>query len=178
MTVPGDIQTRPVRVRVREVGYKAIEQDIGGNPVIISKRGYGPGQPQLDPAGLNLEPDSEALKDAVDEYERGQIIYLLPDDYRRHMRFGVVRDIDTEPATVEEEEEEFLNPTTATADDLANWIRQERPTVNDVVQASGGDPEVATKLLEAESQAQNGEPRVGVVQGLTAVIQRGDPGEV
>jgi hypothetical protein len=41
------------------------------------------------------------------------------------------------------------------------------------VQASGGDPNLAKKLLEAESQATDQDPRKGVLEGLTAVISRG-----
>lgn len=173
MTVPEKITTYPVRVLVREVGYVGIEEDITGQPQMVAKRGFGPRQPQLDPSNLDLEPGSTELADAVDEFERGQIIYLLADDYKRHMKFGVVRDVATEP-DAEEEAETFLDPETATADDLANWIRQEKPTVNDVVQASQGDVALATKLLEAESLAHDGEPRVGVMNGLSAVIQRAE----
>lgn len=174
MTVPENTQTYPVRVLVREVGYNSLEKDITGQLVMVAKRGYGPRQPQLDPSTMDLEPDSEALASAMDEYERGQIIYLNADDYKRHKKFGVIRDIKTEPAPEEEQEDQFLDPDTATPDDLAQWIKQEKPTVNDVVQASGGDAVLATKLLEAESLAHEGEPRVGVVNGLTTVIQRAE----
>jgi hypothetical protein len=88
---------------------------------------------------------------------------------------GAVRDLITDDETGQEvtEEEELLDVGTASVDDLADWIRTERPTVNDVVGASGGDPDVAKKLLEAESKATDGEARKGVLEGLSAVISRG-----
>jgi organic radical activating enzyme len=62
---------------------------------------------------------------------------------------------------------------TASVDDLARWIETERPTVQEVVDATGGEPDLARKLLEAESQATDQDPRKGVLDGLSAVIARG-----
>jgi hypothetical protein len=74
-----------------------------------------------------------------------------------------------------------MDVTTASVDDLARWIESERPNVNAVVQASGGEPDLAQKLLEAESQATDGDPSQGRRgrpgggdrEGLTADVERG-----
>jgi hypothetical protein len=168
-------KTYPVRVLVREVGYTAIEEDAVGNPVSTVKYGLGPGiAPHPDTFDPPLDPESQEYADALSDHERGQIIYLLEDDYNRHMKYGVIRDLEEDQELEEKEaDEELLDPRTASVEDLERWIREEKPTVNDVVQASDGDPEVARKLLEAETQAQDGEPRKGVVDGLSVVIGRG-----
>jgi hypothetical protein len=171
--------THPVRVLVREVGYAAIEENLAGQTIVVAKRGFGPGQPQLNPAGLDLEPESEELDNAQDQYMRGEVIYLLDDDYARHKKYGVVRDIEDEPSAEEDAAAEkgvgtkYLDPATASVEELAEWIRVENPTVNDVVTASNGDAAIAEKLLEAETQAKNGEPRAGVTSGLSSVIAKG-----
>lgn len=56
--------------------------------------------------------------------------------------------------------------------DLIDWITEEGPTVNEVLDASDGDPDLARRLLDAEEAATEGEPRKGVVEGLSAVISR------
>jgi hypothetical protein len=136
---------------------------------------YGPGAPQLDPVGRELEPGSQEYLDAASDYRHGQIIMVRPLAYIGLIESGAVRDVVTDDETGQEviDDETLLDVNTATVDELADWIRTERPTVNDVVQASGGDPDVAKKLLEAESKATNGEARKGVLEGLSAVISRG-----
>lgn len=57
-------------------------------------------------------------------------------------------------------------------DELALWIEDQHPTVSEVVDAAGGDPEVAKRLLAAENSASGQDPRKGVVDGLAAVISR------
>jgi len=59
-------------------------------------------------------------------------------------------------------------------EELVAWIKDEKPTVKEVVEASGGNPEIARRLYEAELAASGGDPREGVVEGLAAVINRGN----
>lgn len=169
-----DTDLKSVRVRVRQLDYFTKGTDPLGNEVDVIATAYGPGMPQLNPAESGLDPESQEYADRVSDYKRGQLIHVLPKAYIGLIKTGAVQDFQTDEATGEEveEEEELLDVNAATVDDLADWISQEHPTVNDVVQASGGDPDVARKLLEAETQAQSGEPRKGVVEGLTAVIGR------
>jgi len=167
---------RPVRVRVRQLDYLTRGVNPLGNEVEKMATGYGPGDPRLDPTTRPaLDPDSQEYANAVSDFKFGQLILVRPQAYVGLIESGAVRDVETDSETGEEiePEEELLDVNTATADDLADWIRTERPTVNDVVQASGGDPDVARKLLEAEGLAHEGEPRKGVVEGLSAVISRG-----
>jgi uncharacterized radical SAM superfamily Fe-S cluster-containing enzyme len=71
------------------------------------------------------------------------------------------------------QDEELIDIATASVEELADWIRTEKPTANDVVQASNGEPELAEKLLQAETIARDGEPRQGVLRGLSSVAARG-----
>lgn len=151
-----------VRVRVREVGYTKIVEDELGNERLVTTTAYGPGAPQL----ADADPETQ---------QYGQLIELNDEAYERHKYWGNVLDEEEVQEQIEggDDDEEEMDPATASVEDLARWIEQERPTVNDVVQASDGDPEVAQKLLEAETQAHDGEPRKGVVDGLGVVIGRG-----
>lgn len=166
---------RPVRVRVRQLDYITKGQNPLGQEVDKMATAYGPGSAQLDPANRpNLDRDSQEFADAQSDFRLGQLILVRPAAYIGLIGSGAVSDVQTDESGEEVvEEEELLDVNTATVEQLADWIRSERPTVNDVVQASGGDPDVATKLLEAESQATNGEARKGVLEGLSAVISRG-----
>jgi hypothetical protein len=179
---------KPVRVRVRQLDYITKGTNPLGQEIDVVRTAYGPGDQRLNPAErTDIEPGSQAAADAVSDYKNGQLILLRPQQYIGLIAAGAVRDVkmskqtvtDEEGAEYEEEveeveeEEQLLDVNTASVDDLILWIQQERPTVNDVVQASGGDPDVARKLLEAESKATDGEPRKGVTEGLSAVISRG-----
>lgn len=165
---------KPVRVKIRQVDYITKGVNPLGDEVDVIKTAYGPGMPQLDPAESGLDPESQEFADRASDYKRGQLIELMPQAYVGLIQSGAVADFQTVEGSDEEVEEEevLLDVNTATVDELTEWIQQEHPTVNDVVQASDGDADVAQKLLEAETQAQSGEPRKGVVEGLTAVISR------
>jgi hypothetical protein len=166
---------KPVRVKVRQVDYFTKATDPLGREVDRIVTAYGPGSPFLDPAERSdLESGSQAYADALSDFQHGQLIMVRPQAYVGLIESGAVRDVQTDAEGEEVVEEEvLLDVNTASVDQLTEWIRAERPTVNDVVQASGGDPDVAQKLLEAESQATDGEPRKGVLEGLSAVISRG-----
>ena len=165
---------RPVRVLVRQLDYLTKGENPLGQVVDKMATAYGPGSPQIDPVVSGLEPGSQEFLDASSDFRLGQLILVRPQAYIGLIQSGAVRDVVTDDSGEEVvEEEQLLDVGTASADDLADWIRTERPTVNDVVQASGGDPDVAKKLLEAESMATDGEARKGVLEGLSAVISRG-----
>jgi hypothetical protein len=167
---------KPVRVRVRQLDYVTKGINPLGDEVDRITTAYGPGNPTIDPAGrIGLDPGSQEYADLASDFQHGQLIMVRPQAYVGLIESGAVRDVKTDEESGEEiiEEEELLDVNTASVEELADWIKTERPTVNDVVQASGGDPDVAQKLLEAESQATDGEPRKGVLEGLSAVISRG-----
>jgi hypothetical protein len=169
-------ETRKVRVIIREVTYARLTTNILDQRVLEYPVAYGPGRPEIDPMrllGPEFDPNSEEAQRAATDFKLGQEIELLPDDYVRLINGGAVKDSGTAEEQAAALEEEILDPATASIDDLARWIEAEKPTVQDVVNASGGEPDIARKLLEAESQATDQEPRKGVLEGLTAVISRG-----
>lgn len=171
---PPNTDLRPVRVTVRQLDYLTKGLNPLGQMVDKMATAYGPGSPLLDPVARGLEPGSQEYLDAASDHRLGQLILVRPMAYIGLIQSGAVRDVITDDSGTEvAEEEQLLDVGTASVDDLAEWIGTERPTVNDVVQASGGDPDVAKKLLEAESKATDGEARKGVLEGLSAVISRG-----
>jgi hypothetical protein len=168
-------RTHPVRVRIREITYARLGKNILDQPEIQYSVAYGPGRPEIDPSvvlGDTYDPESPEAQTAFDNFKKGELVELLDDDYVRLKNGDAVLDADQADAIAEAAEDEVLDVSTASVDDLARWIEQEKPNVNEVVQASGGEAEIATKLLEAESQATDGDPRKGVVEGLSAVIGR------
>lgn len=54
--------------------------------------------------------------------------------------------------------------------DLAEWIKDAKPNVDDTVALAEGDPERARKVLDAESSATGGSPRQGVSDKLEKII--------
>jgi len=72
-----------------------------------------------------------------------------------------------EPATVAAEE-----PGTMSVDELAAYIEEHKPNVDQTVALADNDPDQAEKVLEAETQATGGVPRAGVEKGLEAIIAR------
>lgn len=107
-------------------------------------------------------------KDAV----RGEVLDsqdLFDDDLERGLKHGALVDV----KEAEAEEVEAINFEDATVPEIVEWLRENTPNVNDTVAASGGDPDIAHKLLDAENEFQEGDPRKGVVDGLAEVISRG-----
>lgn len=165
-----------VRVRIREITYATVGKNILDQPTVEYKTAYGPGRPEIDPANLfgpNVDVESDEYKTAVENHRKGERVDLLDEDYIRLKNGGAVLDEDEADAAILEAEQELLDVRTASVEDLSRWIETEHPTVNDVVQASGGEGDLAQKLLEAETMATEGEPRKGVLDGLSTVIGRG-----
>jgi hypothetical protein len=166
--------THPVRVRIREITYASKTTDVLDRPVIVYSTAYGPGRPEIEPSarlGMDIDPESEEYSEAVKDFKLGQLVELLDDDYVRLRNGNAV--VDAEVADqMAVADEDALDVNTASIGELAEWIANEQPNVNETVQASGGEPALAKKLLEAETEAHDGDPRKGVVDGLTAVIAR------
>jgi hypothetical protein len=75
-------------------------------------------------------------------------------------------DTDTEP-------EEVDSVSVMTDEELVAWIKEDKPTAHEVVDAAEGDPDLARRLLDAEDEASGGDSRKSVVSGLTAIISQG-----
>lgn len=111
---------------------------------------------------------------------RGDEIQVLPFDFDRGHRLNAflkagqkVEDLGTGMTAATSQTALPFSAKDATDTELINWIKDGSPTVQDVVDASEGDPEVASRLLTAETAATGNDPRKGVIAGLEAVVQRG-----
>lgn len=106
---------------------------------------------------------------------RGQEVELSDVDLERAKKFDAIQtDAD---ASFQESTGEF-SVSTANVEQLSEWIREERPTVDETVEAAGGNPIVAQRLIEAEGIATGGEPRTTLVAKLEAVVEGSDPDDV
>jgi hypothetical protein len=167
--------THPVRVRIREITYAKIGTNMLDQPTVLYETAYGPGRPEIDPVtrlGSEADPESEEYQTAIKDFQLGQKVDLLDDDYVRLMNGGAVLDAEALEQAVQAAQENALDVRGASVEELAEWIKSEKPTVNEVVQSSEGSGDLARKLLEAESLATDEDPRKGVVDGLTQVIAR------
>lgn len=166
-----------VRVVIREITYSTIGQNILGQDTVIQKTAYGPGRPEIDPqavVGPGGSLDTKEGKKAVEDFQKGELVELLDEDYIRLRNGGAVLDAADAEERFVQAREEVLDVLTASPEELARWIQVEKPSANAVVEASQGNSDLAQKLLEAESLArQPNEPRKAVVDGLAAVVARG-----
>jgi hypothetical protein len=63
-------------------------------------------------------------------------------------------------------------PGQMSVDELAQYIEEHHPNVDQTIALADNDPEQALKVLDAETQATSGVPRAGVEKGLEAIIAR------
>jgi len=70
-----------------------------------------------------------------------------------------------------------FSPATAGEYEIAEWIENNKPNVEDTVALAGDDPETAKRVLAAEQIATKGVPRAGVEQKLAPIIAKGEPNE-
>lgn len=112
---------------------------------------------------------------------RGQTVELSELDYERAKRFDAITDpdnnIDAAGNVVDDGGEVVkFDP----ADDVAAessvqslslWIKEDKPTVDQVVEEANEDPDAARKLLDAENHATGGSPRSTLVEQLNEIIE-------
>jgi hypothetical protein len=55
--------------------------------------------------------------------------------------------------------------------ELSEWITENKPSVNDVLEKVGTDKDLANRMLAAENIATDGDPRSSLVAGLTKIIE-------
>ncbi len=66
---------------------------------------------------------------------------------------------------------EPFNPSTAGEFELAEWLKSDKPTINEVLEVVGEDKDLAHRMLQAENIATEGDPRGGLEAGLTRIIE-------
>lgn len=142
-------KTHNVKIKIRAFPYYTREQ----HPV----------------TGEDVHKEHLAYKD--DEIE------LSERDYKRALEFDAIYtgnepDPDTVGAdsVVADEESDDVR-------EVAAWITESKPTIEETLDSAGGDPDRAELLLEAENLATGGQPRKGVVDGLQALIDDNGDGE-
>lgn len=119
-----------------------------------------------------LDPDKKVLRDKL--ARRGVEVDIPRDeDLRRGELHGAfVSDEDASepasPASLADKTDEEL------VDYLEGVGADKAPNVQDVIEASGGDVDLARRLLVAEEEASDGEPRAGVTEGLGKIIDAGN----
>lgn len=119
--------------------------------------------------GYTIRHDDGALQELI--AYRGQTVKVNDADFARGSRHGAFYTKDEQKAEAKGGDGEVPGPE-ADLDTLVGWIEEAKPTVQQVVDASNGDVIRAKMLLDAENAATGNDPRKGVVEGLTAVIQR------
>lgn len=100
---------------------------------------------------------------------RGEEVELSEDDYQRALRFDAI----ALPDTSEQEApvDVASNIEVATIEEVAEWLKASKPTVDETVEAADDDPIKARKLLDAENLVTGRQPRAGVVTKLESVIK-------
>jgi hypothetical protein len=101
---------------------------------------------------------------------RGETVDLNDADVKRGEAIHAF--VGSEPEEAESSAGVALDLDSASDAELAEWIENDKPTVQEVVDAADGDPELADRLLDAENSATGNDPRKGVVEGLAAVKER------
>jgi hypothetical protein len=112
---------------------------------------------------------------------RGQTVELSDADYERAQRFDAITDpdnsVDTAGNVVDESGEVVkFDPSSDVAAEssvqsLSLWIKEDKPTVDQVVEEANEDPDAARKLLDAENHATGGSPRSTLVEQLNEIIE-------
>jgi hypothetical protein len=100
---------------------------------------------------------------------RGETVELSDEDYNRASYFDAIR------SEADEDVANAVGDGTSTVDsasieELAKWLQESKPTVDETVDAAEDDPVVARRLLDAENLATGQQPRKGVEDGLKAII--------
>jgi hypothetical protein len=97
---------------------------------------------------------------------RGDVVEVNEHDYQRGLALGAFVEKDEETGEV------VLEVSTASVAELAEWIAEDKPSINSLLEEANGDAALAQRLLDAENEATGGQPRKGLVEGLTEVIAR------
>jgi hypothetical protein len=95
--------------------------------------------------------------------ERGDTVKLSDVDFERAQRFNAIQ-TDTDEGLAEATGAWSVE--TASVEDVAEYIKNEKPTVDELVEAANEDPATARKILQAEDLATGQQPRKGLTDKL------------
>jgi hypothetical protein len=100
---------------------------------------------------------------------RGDEVDLSETDYQRALKFDAI----ALPTTPEQEGpiDVANNIEVASIEEVSEWLRASKPTIDETVAAAEDDPIKARKLLDAENLVSGRQPRAGVVTGLEKIIR-------
>jgi hypothetical protein len=112
------------------------------------------------------EEDEAAAKEAA-EADAAEIAAVQQSQLEAQSPAATDTDTDTE------EVEEVSSISDMSDEELVAWIKEDKPTAHEVVDAAEGDPALARRLLDAEDEASGGDSRKSVISGLTAITQQG-----
>jgi hypothetical protein len=99
---------------------------------------------------------------------RGQSVEVSDADFKRGSLSGAFVDESGEDAGSD------LSATKAvdlSDDELDELLEEQSPNVKETIALANGDPESAQRVLDAEERVTGGEPRQGVEDGLTKIIE-------
>jgi hypothetical protein len=103
---------------------------------------------------------------------RGAKVDLNAEDVKRGEEIDAFGDPNEVPDPDEVSSEvEFTNVVDMSDDELDVWLEEDSPPVKEVIAAAEDDPESAVRLLDAEKRVTDGDPRKGVLDGLTKIIE-------
>lgn len=107
-------------------------------------------------------------KDGVEqEGRKGDVVDLTDEEIEYGESIGAFEVEGADAPEAEKTLAEYDDP------ELIEWVEENQPTVQEVIDASGGDADLAKRLLSAEESATGGHPRKTLVEGLAEVINRG-----
>jgi len=123
--------------------------------------------PVLGPDGVQLKDHAgNALFRRV-EGQRGENHDIpLERDIERGLRLGAFE--------TEEEKAEAKPPVHGTIEELSEYIKSDHPTISELLNMTGGDPDLAERVLEAETLATAGNPRRGLVAAVAKMAGRAE----
>lgn len=73
------------------------------------------------------------------------------------------------PPELSTQDGEIILDENSSVEELAAWIAEDSPKIDEVLELADS-PEMAQKLLDAENQATDNDPRKGLLEGLTRII--------
>lgn len=133
--------------------------------VKIKIRAFTYGQLVADP----VNPDNQTLVSQV--AMRGETVEVNDADYAKGVELGAFAEADGEP--IDGGSLVGRSVVDLSDDELDELLETESPNVGETVALAGNDPESAQRILDAEERVTDGEPRQGVEDGLTKIIEAG-----